>query len=272
MPDIFQSIDDQSPEVVRAVADRLEYRGTMREFVEMRDRYFDRLDLACCDRVLDLGCGTGVVTRALAKRVRPDCNLVGSDLAADLIAVAREKTDAAGLGDRIRFEVADSRETGGADGAFDAVVAHTLISHVDDPAAMLAEAARLTRPGGTIAVFDGDYASLTFGAGDPDRNGTVVAAILETIVGNPFVLRHLPLLGVEAGLEVADFLPELLAEAGEGAFFVNLIDAYLGACVKAGAIDEGDAADWAAQQKGASENGAFFGSCYYYTYLLRKPG
>jgi ubiquinone/menaquinone biosynthesis C-methylase UbiE len=48
------------------------------------------------------------------------------------------------------------------DGEFDIVILHTLISHADDPARVLGEARRVVRPGGTVAVFDGDYASLTF--------------------------------------------------------------------------------------------------------------
>ncbi len=45
---------------------------------------------------------------------------------------------------------------------------HTLISHVADPASVLAEARRLLRPGGRLAVFDGDYASLTCATDAPD--------------------------------------------------------------------------------------------------------
>ena len=272
MPDIFQTLDQQGTETVRIVAERLEFRGEMQDFVDMRERYFDRLDLAACRRVVDLGCGTGVVTRALVDRVAADCDLLGSDLAAELIKVAQEKTNEAGLGERIRYEVADSRNTGDADGSFDVVIAHTVISHVVDPTAMLHEAVRLARPGGMIAIFDGDYASLTIGAGDPEANAQAVDAILQTVVANPFVLRHLPSLAFEAGLEIVDFIPELLAEAGQTTFFGNMIEAYIGPSVKAGAIDEKMAREWEDGQKAASARGAFFGSCNYYTYLLRKPG
>lgn len=51
-----------------------------------------------------------------------------------------------------------------ADQSFDVVIAHTLLSHVDDPLVMLQEARRLLRPGGVVAVFDVDWASLTHDA------------------------------------------------------------------------------------------------------------
>ena len=65
-----------------------------------------------------------------------------------------------------RFIVGDAHDLDFAAASFDAVVAHTLLSHVRDPLAVLAEAARVVRPGGTVAIFDGDYASLTFGSSD----------------------------------------------------------------------------------------------------------
>lgn len=74
---------------------------------------------------------------------------------------------AEGFSGRTTFRAGDTRCLELADGAFDAVIAHTLLSHVDQPLAVLQEAARVTRPGGLIAIFDGDYASITFALEDP---------------------------------------------------------------------------------------------------------
>jgi ubiquinone/menaquinone biosynthesis C-methylase UbiE len=53
------------------------------------------------------------------------------------------------------------------DASVDAVVAHTFVSHVQEAVTVLKEAGRVVKPGGLIAVFDGDYASLTFALDDP---------------------------------------------------------------------------------------------------------
>jgi SAM-dependent methyltransferase len=58
-----------------------------------------------------------------------------------------------------------------ADASFDAVLPHTLFSHVYDAAAVIREAARIVRPGGVVVVFDGDYGSLTVGTDDPAEGG-----------------------------------------------------------------------------------------------------
>jgi ubiquinone/menaquinone biosynthesis C-methylase UbiE len=55
------------------------------------------------------------------------------------------------------------------DCSFDTVIFHTTLSHVPGSEAALAEAFRVLRPGGTVAVFDGDYSTTTLAIGDHDR-------------------------------------------------------------------------------------------------------
>ena len=270
MADIFQSLDELDRESVQKVADRLEFRGTYPPFVAMRERYFDRLRLDRCRNVLDMGCGTGVVTRALAARLPANATLTGSDYSADLIEFARRYAADTGMQDRISFEVADGHETQETNETFDLVVLHTLISHVVEPSQVLKEAARVTAPGGRIVVFDGDYASITFGAGDPALNERALQGLLKTVVAHPRIMRRFPELLVGSGLEIADFLPEILAEAGEAEFFEGLLDSYIGAMVSAGHLGEDDARQWSATHHAASDSGTFFGSCNFMTYVLRK--
>ena len=214
--DVYQSVGGLAPDAQQRIIDRLEFRGQDPVFVAMRDSYLNRMNLASAKRILDLGCGTGVVTRALAKREDVTAEIVGIDLSETLIDAARGLARDEGLSDQIQFRVGDCHALDDADASFDAVVTHTLISHVSDPSALIGESARVTAPGGPIAIFDGDYASMTFGAGDPDVNAGIVVGILDAVVANPHVMRRLPDLLKQSGLELTDFIPELHAEAGAG--------------------------------------------------------
>lgn len=270
--DIFQSVSDLAPDAIQKIVDRLEYRGTDHNFVRMRESYLDRISPAPNARVLDFGCGTGVVARALARRDGFTGTIVGIDASDALVDAARRLAQEEGLGDRIEFRVGDCHAVEDPDDSYDLVIGHTLVSHVADPEKVVSEASRIVRSDGTVAIFDGDYASLTYGAGDPDRNQQIVDGILAAVVANPYVMRRVPELLRRCRLNVVAFLPEILAEAGEGAFFASLFESYVPMAVSAGAISGETAEDWLAIQREASRAGSFFGACSYYAYIARGRG
>jgi ubiquinone/menaquinone biosynthesis C-methylase UbiE len=100
--------------------------------------------------VLDAGCGTGAITRGIARAVSPGGTACGIDINAGLIA----RADAASAGQvNVRFEVADIRE-GRWETAFDIVTSSRVLQWLADPAGALAAMVRAARPGGTVAVLD----------------------------------------------------------------------------------------------------------------------
>ena len=100
------------------------------------------------DDALDLGCGTGRVAELLAAT---GARVVGIDLAPALIETARERAAARGL--TIDFRVGDCENlTGVDDAAFDAVGSSVGIMFAPDHGAAASELARVTKPGGRIAL------------------------------------------------------------------------------------------------------------------------
>jgi 2-polyprenyl-3-methyl-5-hydroxy-6-metoxy-1,4-benzoquinol methylase len=270
--DVFQSLHELPPDAVERIVQRLEFRGNDPVFIHMRETYLERLALEPDARVLDLGCGTGVVSRSLARQDNFVGSLIGVDFSEALVAAACRLASREGTDDRIVFRVGDAHALDEPADSYDAVIAHTLVSHVVDPAAVVAEAVRVLRPGGALAVFDGDYASLSYGAGAQAANVAMVDAILAAVVANPYVLRAFPTILHDAGLTISDFLPHAFAEAGTGSFFINLAESYVPMAVGAGHVASDEADRWLTVQRNASSQGAFFGACNYYTYLARKPG
>jgi tocopherol O-methyltransferase len=100
--------------------------------------------------VLDVGCGIGGPALYLAGTL--GCTVRGVTLSALQAARANEKARASGVADRARFEQLDGLATGYPDASFDVVWALESLMHIPDRTAFFAEALRLLRPGGTLAV------------------------------------------------------------------------------------------------------------------------
>ena len=111
--------------------------------------------------VLDVGCGPGSITQELADLVGPTGSVLGIDNAADVIDVASAEHFETRHGN-LRYDVQDIGDLDLADDSFDVVHAHQVLQHLSDPVQALREMARVTRPGGIVAVRDADYAAMTW--------------------------------------------------------------------------------------------------------------
>src|SRR5580692_4205681 len=101
-------------------------------------------------RLVDLGSGTGRMPTLLADRVE---SAIGLDLSQQMLNIARRNAAEAGL-DRLELRHGDIFETRLAGGCADLVVVHQVLHYLSDPAAALAEAARLVAPGGRLLIVD----------------------------------------------------------------------------------------------------------------------
>ena len=72
-----------------------------------------------------------------------------------------------------------------------------------------------------MGIFDGDYASLTFSHADPAKGQVYDQALINAVVTSPRVMRQMPRLLREAGLELVVSLPYVLAEIGRADFWVS---------------------------------------------------
>ncbi|GAA4000612.1 class I SAM-dependent methyltransferase [Sphingomonas humi] len=126
----------------------------------------DRIGVREGEKVLDLGCGDGTTALPAAER---GADVLGVDIAANLVAAGNRRAEAAGLAN-CRFQEGDASDLGGIDdGTFDRVVSVFGAMFAPRPEDVAKEMARVTRPGGTITM--GNWIP-----GDP----TLVAQILKT--------------------------------------------------------------------------------------------
>ncbi|KZM73615.1 class I SAM-dependent methyltransferase [Nocardia terpenica] len=128
------------------------------------------------DRVLDIGCGNGQLTRAAARRAR---SATGVDLSGPMLATARQRADTEGV-HNISFEQGDAQVYPFPDAGFDVALSRFGIMFFADPVAAFANIARALRPGGRLA-----FVSM------PPLSGTDLGTVFAAAA------RHLP--GFEIG-------------------------------------------------------------------------
>jgi demethylmenaquinone methyltransferase/2-methoxy-6-polyprenyl-1,4-benzoquinol methylase len=104
------------------------------------------------DRVLDVATGTAGVAITMAGR--SDARIVGIDVSEEMMAIGRRRVEAAGLQPRIELQAARAEDLPFGDAAFDAVSFTYVLRYVIDPAATIAELARVLRPGGVMVGLD----------------------------------------------------------------------------------------------------------------------
>ena len=106
-------------------------------------------------RCLDLGCGGGDVTLALA-RLASEGRVVGADLDETKLELARGEAASAGLGN-VEFRVSDVMKAPTDGERFDVVYARFLLTHLPDPARALSNMVGQVEPGGVLVVEDIDF-------------------------------------------------------------------------------------------------------------------
>jgi SAM-dependent methyltransferase len=266
--DQYARTDQLDEPLLEVLVTRLEARGKHPYFQRMLAEYLGAMQLESAQTVLDIGCGTGVASRALARRPEFTGRVHGIDLSPYLVDVAARLAREEGL-DSVDFSVADTRRLDFPPGELDAVIAHTVVSHVDDPLAVLEEAVRVLRPGGVVGIFDGDYASLSFGHPDPANAKANDEAIIDATVTNPRVMRDMPRLLRAAGLTLVASFSYVLAEIGRADFWLPAIASFRRLVPAAGTMTEAAANEVADALVRASDDGVFFGACNYYSYVAR---
>ncbi len=161
-------------------------------------RSLDLMRLRSGQRVLDAGCGTGILLEALARAVGPTGRVVGLDHNPAFLTEARQRIETADVRDVVELREGDALALPFAEGSFDASHCERLLLHLADPGRAVAELARVTRPGGWVVVAEPDYGAVRTDHLDQEAMRAIYEAALA------------PLQSPRVGLEVF----RLMADAG----------------------------------------------------------
>lgn len=139
-------------------------------------------------KVLDVGTGTGLITRTAGQRSN---HVLGIDQSAGMLARARQRAQLDGLSDRVRFAAMDAEALDLADASFDVVLCLYVIRHLPDPAAAVAEMKRVLKRGGRAVIATGARPHLGTLAGAKDGLSIGTDRLLEKVGRRALAPTHL---------------------------------------------------------------------------------
>jgi ubiquinone/menaquinone biosynthesis C-methylase UbiE len=145
----FSRIDSEAQAAV--MLDFLDRYAALEPAQEQKRHATDVLDLRAGERVLDVGCGTGVDLVAMAERVRPGGRVTGIDVSERAVEEANRRL---AEDEDVSATAADVYDLPFPEGAFDAARADRTLQHLARPDAALAELHRVLSPGGRLVVLE----------------------------------------------------------------------------------------------------------------------
>lgn len=265
MPDPYTNPDEQVESTIHAMITRLEERGKHSGFLQMIRRYAKTLPMERPLKILDLGCGTGVVVRQLLDVLHPASQFHGADVSAELLKeAARLSPD-----DCITWDHLDGGALPYADGSFDAITMHTLLSHVQDPVFLLSEARRVLKENGTLIVFDADHAGTTYNQPEYEVTRRVDHLLTSSIATNPDICRQMPRILKASGFKITDHRADVISECGKGDYWLSSVHGFARLMPTIGALSPEEAESWVDYMLKSHEEGTFFASGAFYTFYAQ---
>jgi ubiquinone/menaquinone biosynthesis C-methylase UbiE len=162
--------ENQTGQVTRNAAETYEEFFVPALFQEWADRVVDAAQIEGGQHVLDVACGTGVLTRAAARRVGPNGSVIGLDVNEGMLEVAQRKAP------EIQWKHGRAESLPFGDNTFDAVISQFGLMFFEDRSAAIHEMSRVLLPGGRLAVAVWDSLENTPGY-------AAMAALLKSLFG-----------------------------------------------------------------------------------------
>tara|TARA_R110002110_G_scaffold415612_2_gene651554 strand:- start:21330 stop:22145 length:816 start_codon:yes stop_codon:yes gene_type:complete len=270
MPDIYVDPDAIPDEILEAMKESLERRAATPQQAAALQSYLGDVAFPDGARVLDIGCGTGPQSRTIAA-IPAVGEVVGVDHLEPFLERGRElAADLSADHARVSFEQADARDLPFADASFDVVILHTLLTHVPGPEGVLSEVHRVLKPGGSVAIYDGDFTTMSVATADDDPLQACIDAFVDGNVHDRWLVRRLPgmLRGIGFDPAATRSHGHLDTDAPVLTLGWTLRGAYY--LVTAGKIEQAEADALEAEAHRRIDAGTFYGYMNYVSMVARK--
>jgi ubiquinone/menaquinone biosynthesis C-methylase UbiE len=178
-----------------------EYLRVVGEFLNrLKQRTYACMQIEPGNKVLDVGCGSGIDTLALSQLVGTTGEVYGVDYDKAMITEADQRADKAGISTWVKHKHADAASLPFETGYFDSCRSERLFQHLPNPTKALAEMVRVVKVEGWVVALDTDWGSGSIDTGEIDIERRLVRFNADHMLYNGYSGRQLYRLFKKQGL------------------------------------------------------------------------
>lgn len=276
VPPLFRATAQDDESVAQMVA-LLDYQDALPSARRLHDWAIETAGVQPGDHVVDLGSGTGTMSRQLASLVAlvaspgvPAGQVIGIEPNPHLRAVAVSRAKAAGVSN-VSFVEGFAGALPFDDSTIDLVWCERVLQHLADPQLAINDITRMLRPGGRAVLLDSDYGTRVVSDLDPDLAAAFNRASLGPIA-NPYAARCIPAQIYVAGLELEpDVGSSAFVFSSEMLLRTQVLSRDADDAVESGGLSR-EVADAAVRAvHDAAERGLAFAAITVFGFVARKP-
>lgn len=218
------------------------------------------------ERLLDFGCGTGVIAQRLAPLVGAKGAVVGVDVSRAMLDFARSCGGPA----QLSYQQSDGAVIPAPDGSFDGgAMARTLL-HVEKPHEILVELRRVMRPRGRLAILECDWGTLAVDHSERALTRRILDWRTDTVDGNNWMGRQLAARALAAGWEIDDIRVLTTIGRDETTTHFGSLRRCAELALQNGIIEQSEYDGWVGELDSRLAAGLFFASINEYILVARK--
>ena len=217
--------------------------------------------------LLELGSGSGVLSRMVGSKLVPNGKLMGLELSSEIVSLANDYLQENNLKQIITYDIGDALSLPYEQDQFDGAFAARLLLHVPNPQKVVKETKRVVKPGGRVVLMDWDFGTLAIDHTNRALTRTILDWRTDHKDGNNWSGRQLYRILTSEGFEKITIKPAVMAATDENNSLTNsLFHAASGALDKE-IITQIEYDTWIKELKERLNTGQFF-ACI--TYILVK--
>ncbi len=267
MSDPYSNLADQDKDMQMIIADAMDARCKDPAQVSIRNEYLSRLKLPKDAFAVEFGSGTGHVTHELIT-IAGATKAHGIEPSPVMVERARQHFSNE---PNLSYESGDAKQTGLQDASVDLVLMHTLLCHVPGPEEVIDEAFRVLKPGGILAICDGDYDTATAKIADYDPLDQIVRFMINQNVTNLWIMRQITDMLTKAGFELGKRTGHGYVAEGEAKYFLTVIERGADKMAEIGVLYPTTAQALKEEAQNRVANDKFFGFMSYVSQIALKP-